>query len=168
MADRSRGLRQRKHWHAVGDVIVSMTTTATAILGSFTASGAEPFTVLRMTGAVAAAPRGAAVDLEAAAITLGVGIVSSDALAVGATAMPDPAGEPDYPWLWWYPMLLLSGNASDTVGAYPRGWNINVESKAMRKVGPRQSLVLLAEYVGLTGTSDYDVVGSIRFLVGTS
>ena len=107
-------------------------------------------------------------DVEIAVITLGVGIVSSDALAVGATAMPDPAGEPDYPWLWWYPMLLCSGVASDTVGLYPRGWNINVESKAMRKVGPRQSVVLLAEYVGISGTPDYDVGGSIRFLVGTS
>ena len=45
---------------------------------------------------------------------------------------------------------------------------IRIETKAMRRLGPREGLVLVAEYVNLSGNPPLNAVGSIRFLVGTS
>ncbi len=50
MADRFRGVRQRKHWHQLGAGVTSFTGNALAILGSFTDSDRDPYTVLRGIG----------------------------------------------------------------------------------------------------------------------
>ena len=166
MADRSRGMRQRKHWHLLGDVTFNFTANATAILGSFSAAGNEPYTVLRLIGELVCVAGAAGVTAaDKAVIAVGVGIVTSDALAVGASAMPDPGGEPDFDWLWWYQAQMMYPVAAQVGGAGEQA-RIRIESKAMRKVSPRQSVVLLAQYIDITGTPPVSVLGSARFLIG--
>ena len=168
MADRVRGMRQRKHWHSLTPSGAAFTANATAILGSFTAGQGDPFTVLRFIGQalVVPLPGGTFAAADVARITMAVGIVSADALAVGASAMPDPDSEPDYPWLWWYSTIVVFAGASpagDEITVHER---VHIESKAMRKVGPRQSVVMVAQYVDIGGTPPMDVHQNTRFLVG--
>lgn len=173
MPDRghARGPRQRKHWHSLGtNILVEMTGNGTFLLGSFTAGGGEPFTFLRGLGELVIGPDEAGIVIgDSARVTVGLGIVSADAVVVGASAVPDPADEPDYPWLWWYAshLLFISGSASNTSTVGLESSRVEISTKAMRKVGPRESLVMVAQYEDLVGTPPLDVVASMRFLIGT-
>ncbi len=101
-------------------------------------------------------------------LTLGLGIVSSDAAALGATALPDPGAEAEYPWLWWGQSVLRSEVAA---GVNDRGssmYRFGVDSKAMRRVKPGQSLLWVIEASGLAGAPVTLIdVCSTRVLVGT-
>ncbi len=168
MADRRGGLRQRKHWHAIGDQKALMTAASTVILGSFTAAGGDPFTVLRLVGEVIVAPDNAGIAADDSCVVgIGFGVVSADAVIVGSSAMPDPIAEPDFNWLWWYQVHMTFPHASGSlVGLATEAARIPIESRAMRKVAPRQSLVMIAEYTTLAGTPPISVLGAARVLVG--
>ena len=170
MADRTRSARQRKHWHLIGDQLVEFAANGTGLLGSFTAAGGEPFTFIRGLGELSIAPNGSGVvGGDACVLAAAIGVVSADAIALGVTALPDPAAEPDYPWLWWYQAQMQFPTASGSmVGLATEAARIRIETKAMRRLGPREGLILVAEYVDLVGTPPIDVVASARFLVGTS
>jgi len=97
-------------------------------------------------------------------VTVGLAIVSSDALAVGATAMPDPGNDPDYPWLYWKGLLIQSQTGGSSSAELVH--RVEVDSKAMRKVKPKQSLVWVAQSVRLNGTPNADLIfGGLRVLV---
>ena len=104
-------------------------------------------------------------------LTFGLGIVSTDAATVGATAVPDPGSDPDYPWLWWGEMNLESEwvRTSATDGAWgPSAQRIEVDSKAMRRVKPKESLLWVVQASSTVGAPVTLVtMGSTRFLIGT-
>ena len=165
------GMRQRKHWHAFGGAAAAISSDSTVLLDSFTASSAEPFTVLRMIGEVGIGfANQTLVENDAASITIGIGVVSADAAALGATAMPDPLAEPDYSWLWWYSTVVRNMSVT-TENLFAQGGGFTrkeINSKAMRKVGPREALVAIAQYSDVLGTPNITVdFASTRFLVGT-
>ena len=170
MADRVRGPRQRKHWHLLGDVRLNLLSAGTSLLGSFIAAGGEPFTFIRGIGELVVTPDGTGVVAnDAGVIAAGVGVVSADAAELGATALPDPGSEPDYPWLWWYQVHMMFPEPSGSyAGLASESARIRIETKAMRRVGPREALVFVVQYVDIAGTPPLDVIGSMRFLVGTS
>jgi hypothetical protein len=100
-------------------------------------------------------------------LTLGLGIVSTDAAALGATAMPDPLGEPDYPWVWWGNYTLRSQLSSGVNGLGSSVIRIEADSKAMRRVKPQQSLVWIIEASGASGAPVTVVdIGETRVLLG--
>ncbi len=99
MGDRSRGPRQRKSWHHLTGGFILLTANSTN-LGSFFAPN-EPATFLRLLGEYVIGPTSAPVVGDKAIVTVGIGVVSVDAATLGASAMPDPEDEPDYPWLYW-------------------------------------------------------------------
>ncbi len=171
MTDRghSRGTRQRKHWHSMFSNLISFTANGTQLLASFTAAGGEPFTFLRGIGELVIGPSSAGIaGADKCKVTVGLGVVSADAATLGSTAMPDPTDEPDFPWLWWYPNYF---HYTDASGSFSGGKNesarVRLTTKAMRKVGPRQSLVLVGQYVDIVGTPPLDLSVSMRFLIGT-
>ena len=164
------GARQRKHWHStLIQTPAEFTSDAqTLILGSFTAAGGEPFTILRMLGELLVTPDEAGVVAgDAASITVGIGLVSSDAFTAGAASMPDPGGDPDYDWLWWYVVNLMFAEGSTASSRSISGnARVRIDSKAMRKVSPKQTLVILGQYADFVGVPPVDVLANIRFLVG--
>ncbi len=80
---------------------------AGAILGSVAFS--IPGTVIRMIGEYVIAATAAPAAVDGAVITMGIGFVSTDAFTVGASAMPDPGGDPEFPWLFWKSHALFFG-----------------------------------------------------------
>ncbi len=162
------GTRQRKHW--VGTNGLSFGTVAangTSIVNSIAFT--DPATILRLIGEVVTVfPNQTLVANDAAQLTLGIGLVSSDAAAVGFTALPDPLDEPGYDWLWWYSTFLFNMNIT-TENVVPDGSfysRIPIQSKAMRKLKPNMTLVLVQQYLSESGSPTVGTAGQFRCLIG--
>ena len=168
-----RGNRMMKHWHGSGEGGSSgqtnFTTDATAIIASVSFAN-DPGTYLRLLGQVLIAPTGAGTfaALDAAEVTLGIGIVSLDAFTAGAGSMPDPGAEPQFDWMWWHTTLVNFEGSADAPGSeIALTERVQIESKAMRKFKPRSSLVLIAEYRDVAGAPPLSVYGAFRVLVAS-
>jgi len=130
-----------------------------------------PATILRVRSRILISNDSPA-DTEQVNLAFGLGIVSSDAVAAGAGSLPDPDGEPEYPWLWWDDIAIQSfGGAVSPVEITPFGEGcreIIVDSKAMRKVKPGETLTWVSSSFRVAGTPTLSVMGSItRVLIGT-
>jgi len=104
-------------------------------------------------------------------VGIGIGIVTTDAFNVGITAMPDPQAEPSFPWLYWSVHALRAEIADGATSPADQSGSklerVVVDSKAMRKVRPNQSLAIMFDAINLSGTGTVAiVVPRIRVLVG--
>ncbi len=153
-----------KSWDAMPSVSAQLTADgSTAVAGlAFT----SPATILRCRGSLLYSLDESQQVNDKMKVGLGLGIISSDAFT--ASTLPDPSGEAEYPWLWWHEVQLGSDLA---VGINNLGQNvarIDLDTKAMRKIKPGQTLTLVTQYVDLTGTPVLDQQqGQIRVLIGT-
>ena len=140
--------------------VASITTVLMASLG-FT----EPSTILRIRGDFRAMLDGAS-DGTVQQFAFGIGVVSTDAATLGATAMPDPFGEPEYPWLFYHSANLVASILGGALiePALAQAF-VTIDSKAMRRVKPGQSLVSVLQTL-LTSNTTIDH-GLVRVLVGT-
>ena len=164
----SRSNRMRKHWYSILSSQTAFTATSTALLSSFVAAAGEPFTVLRMMGSfiVSPTPGGSFAAGDSACLAFGIGVVSADAITAGSASMSDLGGEPDYPWLYWSDVPLLSFDASIAEGLSLLNRVITFDVRSKRKVAPRQGLAFVGEYADATGAPPLTVVtGGIRFLI---
>ena len=151
-----------KHWGGIAAVEIHLVANATGALGSIEAEHPGE-TVLRMLGEYAIQPTSAPTAADAVIITMGIAVVSTDAVAAGA--FPDPFGEPEYPWLYWashpfhFPDTVLESGQG--VGALRRSFDV----RSMRKMKPRESLAFVVEYADIAGTPPMTVLtGSTRVL----
>jgi len=162
---RSRGTRQRKHWHRIPTAETHFTANGTALMGVFSLN--DPATVLRMLGEYVIEPTGAVASSDAACIGVGIGLVSSDSAELGATAVPDPIDEADFPWLYWAEHAFHF--ADSTANPAPASTSIRkaFDVRSMRKMKPRESLVFITQYFDLAGAPPLSVIaGSTRVLFG--
>ena len=164
-----RGNRMFKSWRGSSNTSLTLTGAGTSIASSIVFVD-TPNTILRTLGGIRVAfSDQTLVAGDQAQITLGLFIVNQDAFSVGASAMPDPAGEPEADWLWWYPIQLFNFGVT-TEALFAQGAaqaNIRIETKAMRKTKPNDVYVLLAEYEDISGSPAVHVSGSFRTLIGT-
>ncbi len=153
-----------KSWSAIPSVTI--TTTGAATLSGAGLSFAIPATILRMRGEILFYLDGAA-DTSRQVIAAAIGLISTDAFTLGSTAFPDPLADVGFPWLW-YSAVSLS-NDLDSVGDVidaAVAVRLQVDSKAMRKVKPDETLVVVFQ----TSTAITTTVirqGQLRVLVGT-
>jgi len=158
MADRSRGPRMPKHWHAIPGFEASLTVNAT-VLGGALASLLTPFTVIRMLGEYVICADAAPTAQDNCSIGVGIGVVSTDAAAIGSTAMPDPIGETEFPWLYWAEHDFFFNEAS-LVGNDARVLRRSFDVRSMRKIAPRQSLVMIVQYADTAGAPPMQITAS--------
>ncbi len=159
------GSRLGKQWNFMLGQSNALTVDATVIAaGSIGFSTSQ--TILRMLGEYIITPTSATTALDSALVVIGIGIVSTDAFGAGAGSMPDPAAEPDYPWMYWashqffYLGTAAAGNDSESIRRF-------FDIRSMRKVTPRQSLVVVAQYVDNAGAPPLNLnFGQTRVLVG--
>ncbi len=125
----------------------------------------EPQTILRMRGnLVLQLDPSVSVDGDAAIITTGIALVSTDAAVLGITALPDPHSDPGYPWIWWNSTPF---NVEDATFSLDNTKLIEIDSKAMRKAKPSESLVVVYEHTDVSGALAVTAtLGHIRILVG--
>jgi len=168
MADRGfRGPRMSKHWAAIGSAELHLVANSTGLLGVSNVEHPGE-TVLRMIGEYIVVPTAAPTAADAAILAFGIGVVSSDAAELGATALPDPNDEAEYPWLYWashaFHFQDTSVDPSQAGGSIRKAFDV----KSMRKVKPRESLVFVVQYTNIAGSPPMTIVsGVVRVLTAT-
>ncbi len=152
-----------KSWSAVPGLSANISADSTFLASGFL-SFLVPATILRVRGAVQAGFRTSGLTIaDEASIVFGLGIFSTDAVVAGAGSLPDPSQEPDYPWMWYGEIILMAPVADFTPPLTVQ--RLEVDTKAMRKVKPGESLVVVVQTQGAVAV---DVsFGDIRVLVGT-
>ena len=154
-----------KSWLGIPSISLTLTASTTVIGASLAFQG--PATILRCRGRLLFHLDETQQASDEVKIGCGLGIVSTDAFTLGATAMPDPSGDPEFPWLWWDELTFSSSLAAaeETFGSTTR--EVIVDTKAMRKIKPAESLGWVFQYTDITGTPLVDLnVSQTRVLVG--
>ena len=94
-------------------------------------------------------------DNDAVLIAFAIMVVDAKQLAVGVTAMPLPLTSNSEDFLWYGSTLIMNSPAGITDVLVAS--QIEVDSKAMRKVSINQALVLVTEMNQLQGVAGRDV-----------
>jgi len=169
MARTHSGSRMPKNWIGINLTAnrTLFTVNSTSVIGD-AANILEAVTVLRMIGEYIIGPTVAPSVNDAAAVSVGIGIFSSDAVALGGTAMPDPGAEPDFLWLFWakHPLIYqdVSLDPSSPVAALRRSFDI----RSMRKVKSRESIAMVVDYEDNNGAPPVTFwCPGVRILVAT-
>jgi len=98
---------------------------------------------------------------------IGIGIASGDAIAVGATALPTPLGDKDWPgWLFHHSGASIVG--AETTEAF-RGpmsaVRMAIDTKSMRKIGLNETVFASFETGAEIGTAQLEVLMNTRMLL---
>ena len=155
-----------KSWSGIPGSGLSITAA-----GTFTTPGSLAFgipgTILRIRGSLVLTFLASGFTAnDEAKVTFGLGLFSTDAVALGATALPDPNAEADFPWLWYGTAEMISPSGDLT--APGSQVVLDVDTKAMRKFKPGQSLQMVGEYVDRGGLPGLRISSSVmRTLIGT-
>ncbi len=157
-----------KTWFSIPGLVASVSTNTTTLSGGLSFS--EAATILRIRGYVAAFFDETMQPNDRIILTFGLGIVSTDAFSdIGATAVPDPLADSGYPWLWWNEIRLDSFvTVSGTRAWGPTAQRLEVDTKAMRKVKPAETVCMVIETTSATGAPVTLIdIGAMRLLLGT-
>ncbi len=153
MSNGRRGTRMAKAWNAMPGAQLGLVGDGTQIVGASGPPGAsEVGTALRCLGEYVLTAGAVPEAGDNCTITVGIGVVSDDALIIGLTAMPDPATDANFAWLYWasHPLhfLAVDGDMNSASASLRRSFDV----RSMRKLTPRTSLVMLVEYEDGAGT----------------
>jgi len=104
---------------------------------------------------------------DAAILTVAIGVVSTDAAAVGATALPDPASELAYPWLYWNQLCIFAQSSvvSEWASSGAAIQRYEFDIKSQRKMAPSQSLVYFSELASTGAPTIQWEASAVRVLV---
>ena len=120
----------------------SLAASSFIVLSSLAPAGAakRPFTITRTVGSLfVASDQNAAVEFPAGAV--GGLVVSDKAVALGATAIPDPVTQVTSDQWFMYENWAIDGSASTNVGR--RVQRIDFDSRAQRKVVDGEDFVFV-------------------------
>ena len=157
-----RGVRRNTDWSAslVATDMVTVAASSAQLLQTFVpASGGE--TVIRTRGLFAwRSDQFAASEVQIGAV--GIGVVTEQANSVGITAIPHP--DTDSAWGGWLWHSYFTSRVDFTSGAgflFDGVHRMVIDSKAMRKVGDNERLIVVIENSGAFGLQ---VSSQIRLL----
>ncbi len=155
-----------KVWSSIPALVTSPTTATTLITLGLGFSSA--FTILRCRGMVQAHFDSTAQVGDTMNLTFALGIFATDAVNAGAASISDPQEEPDYPWLWWDQIFLDASQAAGPVSWGPGAHRVELDTKAMRRVKPGQSLIGVIQTTNVAGAPVVDIgFGQTRVLLAS-
>ncbi len=162
-----RGQRMAKDWGFIPGFSSNLTGN-NVVAGAGFVPGASA-TVLRMICEyiVVPSPGGTFAVADEVVISLGIGVVSSDAFVAGGASMPDPGSDLGFPWLWTLSHKLLLGAVTHDFAAIGGNVRHSFDVRSMRKMKADQTLAFVVEYTDVAGTPPITVsTGRVRVLVG--
>ncbi len=153
----SRPAPRTKIWIGTGAGLTALPASTEVLVGVLNAAALalRPFTILRthlllhyFSDQIAAT--------ETVRASYGLQVVRQSASAVGISAVPAPTAEIDSDWFVWQAMAdrMTFQTGSGYEGAF--GWQYKVDSKAMRKVGPDDDIVIVASQDAAFGATVQD------------
>ncbi len=142
-----RTQKRQSTWIGQADQdVIAVGSGSSVIISSFSPSGAGLLhpTIARTRGIVYVAPQSFAADLGPGG-AYGVCIVSDEAFAAGATSIPRPFTDSN--WGGWFVWRSFRHQLEfgDNSGKMQWQGSTEVDSKAMRKVGDNETIVMMAE-----------------------
>ena len=149
-----------KQWSSIPAVTNTLTGATTQQGGalSFLVSA----TILRIRGYVQAHFMATVQVGDEIQLAFGLAVVSTDAFTAGAGSMPDPFGDPEFPWLWWGQIQLesisVAASAVNNGGWGLAAQRLEVDSKAMRKMKLSEFLVWINQANSPSGSPDITVI----------
>ncbi len=159
----SRGPKRVTDWTGIADASVNfqaVAASAKALLIVFAGNTEE--TIVRCRGIVTVKSDQIG-STEAQIGALSMAVVSSQAATTGASAIPGPMTSPGYAGWFVYEMFGNQMALSTAAGFDPRfGITREIDSKAMRKIGEDESVVIMYEN-GANGLGT-DVFVNVRIL----
>jgi len=120
---------------------LSVANGGTTLIQSF--APLEPLTVIRNRGILGIIPETFTADIEIVG-AFGIIVVSTEAFAAGVASMPSPFSDANGDWMVWQSFAYRFEFADGTGINFPN-WTVEVDSKAMRKMGPNKVMVEIAE-----------------------
>jgi len=97
---------------------------------------------------------------------LGIGLVSDQAFAAGATSMPGPLTDMEWDgWIWhhFFDIRTVTATIADGVNAVGASQRIEIDSKAMRRQDPNQTMFGMFE-VAESANATAELQGDTRIL----
>jgi len=165
MAHRGRRI-DVKQWSQLSGWSLSTATDQTN--GGSTLAFSSPSTILRIRGGWWAAMDATKQVDDDISVTVCIGTSSTDAATVGAASLPDPNEEPEYPWLYWKNTRLFSQIAAGNEAWGTSAQFFDIDTRAMRKMRPGQSLNFYSQTAGATGAPVTQIEGlRCRVLIGS-
>ena len=160
-----RGTRMAKDWADIPGGPLILSATSTSIGGTFAFSGSA--TVMRLIGEYAIGTGATApTALDEVEIGVGIGIFSTDAVGVGATAMPDPTDDTAFPWLYWADHILFFPTNTQTNASFQSSVRRVFDVKSMRRAKADESIAMIVQYTDVVGAPSVHVsLGGTRVLV---
>jgi len=142
-----RAPKRQVVWVGPADQVqVAVPNNTSVLISSFdaSASGLDKATLVRTRGVFTIRPSafGADLDFQGA---IGIAVVSDDAFAIGTTAIPGPFTDSD--WGGWFVWRSFCGHLEfqGASGSTLEMIALEIDSKAMRKIGPNETMVVMAE-----------------------
>ena len=141
-------------------------TAANTFLGGGLAFGDAGNTIMRMIGEYILMPATAPVVADAADVTIGIGFVSGDAFTLGASAVPDPVSEPEYPWLYWKVHPVRFGSTDLDPSGMAGTVRATFDVKSKQKAQANHTLAFVVQYADFVGTPPLTLlVGQTRVMI---
>jgi len=162
---RSRGTKKIDFTQWEGDSGSAAAIASAGTNSDTLATSTQASTLLRTRGEIVASIDGPT-DGDRCSVACGILVATEEQVAVGSTAMPDPAADLDADWLWHGYLLMLSQAVTELSGNVTLARRLTIDSKAMRRMHPTTSLVMRVTNTALTGTPAVDVVWATRHLFG--
>ena len=126
----------------------SVQSTSSQIIGNGLAVLQDGITLVRTRGYVRLVITSGDVALSGFSGAFGICVVTNDAFAIGVTAVPTPLDDVDWDGWLWHTLFVLhlpaAFAATDGVVAVK---DIEIDSKAMRKIGINDTIALVGEFV---------------------
>ncbi len=132
-------------------------------LGSALLSG-QAGTIVRVRGHVQTYLDVGAAD-DAIVVAFGLILGTEEQVAIGSTAFPSPADDLDAEWLYHAFFAMKSLTSTQEANRGGQALEREIDSKAMRKFKPTQSLVAMADGVIQAGSPTADIHGAYRVLI---
>jgi len=158
--------RRSRRWDSLLPVAVNTATTGTQ--GGSSLAFSTPETVVRMIGGGLFTFDASTTDVgDHARMVVVIGVVSSDAAAVGATALPDPITEANYQWLYFQELTIhaVSGVTAEWASNAASVHRYSFDIKSQRKLTPGQSLVYYAELASTGAPAVWWIAAETRILI---
>ena len=147
--------------------LASATSVVFTLLSEANLENVPNPTIVRIRGNIHLVSTAAAADNARTQITMGIMVVDVKAFTAGISALELPATGIGGDWLWWdtrtIDIAVASATAEDT--ALGIRHNIEVDNKAMRKVGLNQVLVLIAQNENLNSAHTVQLSAALRILL---
>ena len=141
--------RRKSTWIGPADqAYVGVNTGLSVIIQSFDPAAGSALTqptIVRTRGLMSVKLQVYSADLDCAG-ALGMCIVSDEAFAAGAASIPRPFDDANWDgWFVWVPWVFRFSFDDATGTQFPASYQVEIDSKAMRKVSDNETVVVMAE-----------------------